>query len=161
MPDNNRISTCLWFNDQAQEAASFYTAIFPNSAILQVIHDSEAGRDIHRREPGSVMLVEFELDGHRYTALNGGPAFRFNQATSLVVNCANQEEIDHYWHRLCDGGDPAAQQCGWLKDKYGISWQVVPARILDLFQADTDPELTARCMAKMMKMKKIRIDDLT
>lgn len=160
MPDNNLISTCLWFNVQAEEAAAFYTSIFPNSAILQVIHYTEAGRDIHRREPGSVMLVEFELDGKRYTALNGGPVFKFNQATSLVVNCTNQDEIDYYWDRLCEGGDPAAQQCGWLKDKYGVSWQVVPARILDLFQAETDPELTATCMAKMMKMKKLIIDEL-
>jgi predicted 3-demethylubiquinone-9 3-methyltransferase (glyoxalase superfamily) len=116
-----KIVPCLWFDDQAEEAAGFYTAIFPNSRIVAVTRYSDVGREIHGREPGSVMTVEFDVDGHSFTALNGGPLFKFSEAISLQVFCDTQAEIDYYWERLSDGGDPKAQQCGWLKDRYGLS----------------------------------------
>src|SRR5262245_39797776 len=109
-----RISPCLWFDDQAEEAARFYTGIFKNSSIVGISRYGEAGREIHGRPPGSVMTVAFELDGQSFTALNGGPTFKFNEAISLVVNCATQQEVDYYWEKLSAGGDPNAQQCGWL-----------------------------------------------
>lgn len=118
---------CLWFDDQGEEAAKFYTAIFPNSKIVAVTHYSEAGQEVHGKKPGSVMTVEFELNGQPFTALNGGPIFKFNEAISFQIHCDTQDEIDHYWERLGAGGDPNAQQCGWLKDRYGVSWQIVPA----------------------------------
>jgi predicted 3-demethylubiquinone-9 3-methyltransferase (glyoxalase superfamily) len=126
MATTQRISPCLWFADQADEAARFYTGIFPNSRITATTRYGAAGREFHGQAPGSVMTVAFELDGQSFTALNGGPVFTFNEAISLQVKCATQEEIDHYWEKLSDGGDPRAQQCGWLKDRYGVSWQVSP-----------------------------------
>src|SRR5688500_13547858 len=120
-----RIVPCLWFDDQAEQAAAFYTGIFPSSKIVKVTRYGKAGHDIHGRPAGSVMTVAFELDGQPFTALNGGPLFTFNEAVSLQIMCDTQEEVDHYWARLSQGGDPAAQACGWLKDKYGVSWQVV------------------------------------
>ena len=154
-----KIAPCLWFDDQGEEAAGFYTAIFPNSRIVAVTRYSDAGREIHGREPGSVMTVEFELDGHPFTALNGGPVFRFNEAISLQVFCDTQAEIDHYWERLSEGGDPKAQQCGWLKDRYGLSWQVVPRGMASMLK---DPESAAakRAMAAVLKMKKLDIAEL-
>jgi predicted 3-demethylubiquinone-9 3-methyltransferase (glyoxalase superfamily) len=125
-PVVQRITPCLWFDDQAQEAAEFYTAIFRNSRIIKIARYGEAGREAHGRPPGSVMTVAFELDGQAFTALNGGPIFKFNEAVSLQINCEAQEEVDHYWNALSKGGDDQAQQCGWLKDKFGLSWQVVP-----------------------------------
>src|ERR1051325_5791455 len=126
MPRIQRIAPCLWFDDQAGEAAKFYTGIFKKSKIVSVTRYSEAGFEIHRRPAGSVMVVAFELEGQPFTALNGGPLFKFNEAVSLQVHCRTQEEIDYYWERLGEGGDPKARQCGWLKDKYGLSWQVAP-----------------------------------
>ena len=121
-----RIVPCLWFDHQAEEAAKFYVSVFKNSKITTVSRYSAAGQEIHGRPPGSVMVVAFELDGQTFTALNGGPDFKFNEAISLQVYCETQQEIDYYWEKLSKGGDPKAQQCGWLKDKYGLSWQVVP-----------------------------------
>jgi predicted 3-demethylubiquinone-9 3-methyltransferase (glyoxalase superfamily) len=121
-----RITPCLWFDDQAEEAVKFYTSVFRNSRVGNVTRYGTAGYDQHKRPPGSVMTVDFELDGQAFTALNGGPVFKFNEAISLQVNCETQEEIDYYWDKLSEGGDEEAQQCGWLKDKYGVSWQVVP-----------------------------------
>ena len=121
-----KIVPCLWFDSQAEEAAKYYTGIFKNSKITNVSHYTEAGREIHGRKAGSVMTVAFELDGQPFTALNGGPDFKFNEAISFQVICETQKEIDHYWDKLSQGGDPKAQQCGWLKDKFGLSWQVVP-----------------------------------
>src|SRR5437667_7553718 len=127
-----RITPCLWFDDKAEEAAKFYTSIFRNSKITATTRYGEAGREIHGRPAGSVMTVAFELDGHGFTALNGGPVFKFNEAISFQVNCDTQQEVDHYWDKLSAGGDEKAQQCGWLKDKYGVSWQIVPKILVEL-----------------------------
>ena len=154
-----RISPCLWFDDQAEEAATFYTGIFPNSRITTITRYSSAGVDIHHRPPGSVMVVAFELDGQSFTALNGGPIFKFNEAISLQVSCETQEEIDRYWEKLGAGGDPKAQQCGWLKDRYGLSWQVVPSSMDAMFK-DENSAGAQRAMEAMLKMKKIDIGAL-
>jgi predicted 3-demethylubiquinone-9 3-methyltransferase (glyoxalase superfamily) len=153
MATTQRISPCLWFADQAEEAARFYAGIFPNSRITAITRYGEAGFEIHHRPAGSVMTVDFELDGQLFTALNGGPLFTFNEAISLQVICATQEEIDHYWEKLSAGGDPKAQQCGWLKDRYGVSWQVVPAGMQEMLQDERSPG-AARAMDAMMGMKK-------
>jgi predicted 3-demethylubiquinone-9 3-methyltransferase (glyoxalase superfamily) len=150
------ITPCLWFDGQAEEAANFYVGIFRNSRITQVTRFSVAGQEIHGREPGSVMTVLFELDGHTFTALNGGPLFKFNEAVSLQVNCDSQEEIDYYWEKLGEGGDPNAKQCGWLKDRYGLSWQVISREMEAIFR-DGDTEGEQRAMAAMLEMKKIDI----
>ena len=154
-----RISPCLWFDNQGEEAAKFYTGIFRNSKIVSVARYGEAGREIHGKPPGTAMTVAFELDGQRFTALNGGPVFKFNEAISFQVNCETQEEVDYYWERLSEGGDKKAQQCGWLKDKYGASWQVVP-RVLIEMMSDPDAEKSGRAMKAMLQMKKIDIGEL-
>ena len=154
-----RISPCLWFDDQAEAAARFYTGIFSNSRIVSVSRYGEAGRDIHGRPPGSVMTVAFELDGQAFTALNGGPLFKFNEAISLQVNCETQEEVDYYWDKLAKGGDEKAQQCGWLKDQYGVSWQVVPT-VLPEMMVDPDVQKSQRVMEALLRMKKLDIDTL-
>ena len=154
-----RITPCLWFDDQAEAAAEFYTGMFKNSRIVKIARYGEAGREVHGRPPGSVMTVAFELDGQAFTALNGGPIFKFNEAISLQINCETQEEVDHYWNKLSKGGDDTAQQCGWLKDKYGLSWQVVPRALVELI-SDPDPQKSGRVMEAMLKMKKIDIDQL-
>ena len=151
-----RITPCLWFDNQGEEAAKFYTGIFKNSRIVNVARYGEAGREVHGRPPGSVMTVAFELDGQRFTALNGGPLFKFNEAISFQVDCETQEEIDYYWDKLSEGGDKKAQQCGWLKDKFGASWQVVP-RVLIEMMSDPDAEKSGRAMNAMLQMKKIDI----
>lgn len=156
MPITRRISPCLWFDDRAEEAARFYTGIFPNSGITLVTRYGDAGQEVHHRPPGSVMVVAFELDGCPFTALNGGPVFTFNEAISLQVNCATQEEIDHYWEKLGEGGDPRAQQCGWLKDRYGVSWQVVPDDMDEMFRDETSAG-AQRAMEAMLRMKKLDI----
>jgi predicted 3-demethylubiquinone-9 3-methyltransferase (glyoxalase superfamily) len=154
-----RITPCLWFDNQGEEAAKFYTGIFKNSRIVNVARYGEAGREVHGRPPGSVMTVAFELDGQRFTALNGGPLFKFNEAISFQVDCETQEEIDYYWDKLSEGGDKKAQQCGWLKDKFGASWQVVP-RVLIEMMSDPDAEKSGRAMNAMLQMKKIDIAGL-
>jgi predicted 3-demethylubiquinone-9 3-methyltransferase (glyoxalase superfamily) len=151
-----RITPCLWFDDQAEAAAEFYTSIFKNSRIVKIARYGEAGREAHGRPPGSVMTVAFELDGQAFTALNGGPIFKFNEALSLQINCETQEEVDYYWSKLSKGGDDKAQQCGWLKDKYGLSWQVVPRVLVEMI-SDSDPQKAGRVMEAMIKMKKIDI----
>src|SRR2546423_1690595 len=135
----NKIIPCLWFDHQAEEAARFYISIFKNSKITAISRYGEAGKEIHGKAPGSVMTVAFDLDGQSFTALNGGPLFKFNEAISLQIECETQQEMDYYWERLNEGGDPNAQQCGWLKDKYGLSWQVVPKILPQLL---TDPDST-------------------
>jgi predicted 3-demethylubiquinone-9 3-methyltransferase (glyoxalase superfamily) len=147
------IAPCLWFDDQGEEAAQFYTTIFPNSKIVAVTRYSEAGQEIHGKQPGSVMTVEFVLNGQTFTALNGGPIFKFNEAVSFQVFCDTQEEIDHYWDKLSEGGDPKAQQCGWLKDKFGVSWQVVPRGMDEMLKVSAS-EPAKRAMAAVMQMKK-------
>jgi predicted 3-demethylubiquinone-9 3-methyltransferase (glyoxalase superfamily) len=151
-----RIAPCLWFDHQAEEAARFYTGIFKSSKIVNISRYGKAGQEIHRRPPGSVMTVAFELDGEPFTALNGGPLFKFNEAISLQVFCADQREVDHYWDQLSAGGDPKAQQCGWLKDRYGVSWQVVPTVLLEMIQ-DKDESKSQRAFQAMMHMKKFDI----
>ena len=159
MAVTHRIVPCLWYADEAEEAANFYIGIFPNSRIVATTRYNNAGREIHGRPAGSVLTVEFELDGQRFTALNGGPMFTFNEALSLQILCETQEEIDHYWEKLGAGGDPNAQVCGWLKDRYGVSWQVVPSRMDEMLQDHTSPR-AERAMSAMLQMKKIVIADL-
>jgi predicted 3-demethylubiquinone-9 3-methyltransferase (glyoxalase superfamily) len=154
-----KITPCLWFDDQAQEAAEFYTAVFRNSKIVTVARYGEAGHDVHGKPAGTVMTVAFELEGQAFTALNGGPMFKFNEAVSFQINCETQEDVDYYWNKLSKGGDARAQQCGWLKDKYGLSWQVVPRVLVELI-SDSDPEKSGRVMEAMLQMKKIDIDGL-
>ena len=148
------ITPCLWFDDQGEEAARFYVSIFPKSRIVRVTRYGEAGREVHGRPAGAVMTVEFELNGQPFVALNGGPQFRFNEAISLQVPCRDQAEIDRYWDALSAGGDPGAQQCGWLKDKYGVSWQVFPEVVYQMF-ADPQSEKSQRAFTAMMGMKKM------
>lgn len=149
-----KITTCLWFDSEAEQAAQFYVSIFNDSRILKVTHHGPEGYEIHGRPEGSVMTVEFELEGRRFTALNGGPVFQFNPAISLVVNCATQEEIDRLWQRL--SAHPEAEQCGWLKDRYGLSWQIVPAE-MDALMNDADPAAAGRVMNALLQMKKLDI----
>jgi len=159
MQNIQRITPFLWFDDQAEDAAEFYTAIFSNSKILSITRYGEAGQELHGRPAGTVMTVAFELGEQAFTALNGGPIFKFNEAISFVINCETQEEVDYYWMKLSDGGDEAAQKCGWLKDKYGISWQVVPNILLKMINS-SDYEKSQRVMEAMLHMKKIDIDEL-
>ncbi len=156
MQIRSKIAPCLWFDSQAEEAAKFYTGIFSNSKIVATSRYGEAGKEVHGREPGSVMTVAFELEGQSFTALNGGPVFQLSPAISFQITCDNQQEVDHYWGRLSDGGDEQAQQCGWLKDRFGVSWQVVPRVLPDLLM-DPDPAKSARAMQAMLKMKKLDI----
>lgn len=159
MPQIHRISPCLWFDHEAEQAAGIYTSVFDNSRIVQVSRFTEAGHEVHGRPAGSVMTVAFELDGQPFTALNGGPLFKFNEAISLQVHCKTQQEVDYFWERLSEGGDENAQQCGWLKDRFGVSWQVVPDALVELI-ADPDPVKSSRVMEAMLKMKKIDIAEI-
>jgi predicted 3-demethylubiquinone-9 3-methyltransferase (glyoxalase superfamily) len=151
-----KITPCLWFDSQAEQAAQLYTAIFPNSKIGRITRYGQVGQEIHGRAPGSVMTVDFELDGQPFTALNGGPIFKFNEAISFQVLCRTQDEIDFYWEQLSAGGDPAAQQCGWLKDRFGVSWQVIPAVLIKMV-SDPDAAKSQRATAAMFQMKKFDI----
>jgi predicted 3-demethylubiquinone-9 3-methyltransferase (glyoxalase superfamily) len=159
MPVKQRIQPCLWFDNQAEEAARFYVGIFKNSRIHLITRYGKAGHEIHGRPKGSVMTVEFELDGQRFTALNGGPHFTFNEAVSFEINCGTQEEIDYYWEKLTPDGDPKAQQCGWLKDKFGLSWQVVPTELTEML-TDGTSEASQRAFEAMLHMKKLDIEEL-
>ena len=154
MPRVQKIAPCLWFDNQAEEAARFYIGIFRNSRITKVSRYGEAGHEIHGKPAGSVLTVAFELDGQPFTALNGGPMFKFNEALSLQIYCDTQEELDYYWEKLGAGGNPNAQQCGWLKDRYGVSWQVVPTVVEDLM-TDPDPVKVDRVMKALLQMKKL------
>ncbi len=150
------ISPCLWFDSQAEEAARFYVSVFKKGKIVTINRYPAVGQEIHRREPGSVMTVDFVLNGLPFTALNGGPIFKFNEAVSLQVLCRTQKEIDYYWDKLGEGGDPNARQCGWLKDKYGLSWQVAPVGMAKMFK-NPKSKSTERAFAAMMQMKKLDI----
>ncbi len=154
-----RITPFLWFDDQAEEAARFYTSVFPDSRIVTLTRYSTEAAEAAGRAEGSAMTVVFRLDGQEFVALNGGPIFKFSEAISLVVNCASQDEVDHYWERLSAGGDERAQQCGWLKDRYGVSWQVVPTVLGELLSGP-DPEKARRVMRALLQMKKIVVADL-
>lgn len=155
---NPQIRSCLWFDTQAEEAAHFYVEVFRNSKIGRILRYSEVGYETHHHAPGSVLTVDFELDGARFTALNGGPDFKFSEAISFEIFCDTQEEIDYYWDKLiAGGGQPSV--CGWLKDKYGVSWQVVPRKMMDML-ADEESDKSKRAMAAMMQMKKLDIAKL-
>ena len=156
MSTTQKISPFLWFANEAEEAARFYVGIFKNSRIKAITRYGTAGFETHHRPAGSVMTVAFELDGQSFTALNGGPAFKFNEAISFVVTCTTQDEIDFFWEKLSAGGDPKAQQCGWLKDRYGLSWQIVPAMMDELFKEEQSPG-AQRAMEAMLRMKKLDI----
>jgi predicted 3-demethylubiquinone-9 3-methyltransferase (glyoxalase superfamily) len=153
-----KISPCLWFNDQAEQAAKFYTGIFKNSKILEISRYTKAGNDVHGRPEASVMTVTFEIDGTRFTALNGGPAFTFTEAISFQIDCKDQQEVDYYWEKLIEGGGKPVQ-CGWLKDKYGLSWQVVPTALKEMLM-DKDTAKASRVMEAMLKMVKLDIEAL-
>ena len=155
MPLKQRIATCLWFDSQAEQAAAYYISIFKNSRIVNVSRYTEAGREIHQRPAGSVMTVTFELDGQSFTALNGGPLFKFNEAVSLQIYVEDQKELDHYWSKLTPGGDPKSHVCGWLKDRYGLSWQVVPRKMVE-WMGDPN-EKSERVMTALLKMGKLDI----
>jgi predicted 3-demethylubiquinone-9 3-methyltransferase (glyoxalase superfamily) len=154
-----KITPCLWFDSQAEEAAKFYTSIFRNSSIGRTSRYGKEGQEIHGRPEGSVMTVEFTIEGEKFTALNAGPAFKFNEAISFQVACDTQEEIDYYWEKLSEGGDEKAQQCGWLKDRYGVSWQVVPALLGDLL-GDQNSEGSQRVMHAVLRMKKLDLGEI-
>jgi predicted 3-demethylubiquinone-9 3-methyltransferase (glyoxalase superfamily) len=150
---------CLWFDNQAEDAAKFYTGIFKDSRVIATARYGKEGFEVHHRPAGSVMTVKFELNGLKFTALNGGPEFKFTEAMSIEVHCETQEEIDYYWEKLTAGGDPKAQACGWLKDKFGVSWQIVPNMMGDLFKGGQSDK-SQRAFAAMMKMKKLDIGAL-
>jgi predicted 3-demethylubiquinone-9 3-methyltransferase (glyoxalase superfamily) len=154
-----KISPCLWFDDQGEEAAKFYTSIFKDSKIGDVTRYGKEGYEIHGREEGTVMTVEFEIEGQKFLALNGGPIFKFNEAISFQAYCETQEEVDYYWEKLSEGGDEKAQQCGWLKDKYGVSWQIVPTILIKMLK-DKDSEKSQRVMKAMLQMHKLDISTL-
>ena len=149
----SKITPCLWFDDQGEEAAEFYTSIFPNSRITDISRYGETGPGT----PGAAMTVAFELDGQKFVALNGGPEFTFSEAVSFQVACDGQDEVDRYWNTLAEGGEEGP--CGWLKDRFGLSWQVFPKRLPELL-ADPDREKSQRVMAAMLKMKKIDVREL-
>ncbi len=151
-----RISPMLWFDGQAEEAVARYTSIFANSRVLATTRYGSEGQEIVGRPAGSGMTLSLVLDGLTFSALTGGPAFKFNEAVSLVVRCKDQEEVDYFWDRLSAGGDPRAQQCGWLKDRFGLSWQVVPDLLNELL-ASPEPEKARKVMAAMLQMKKFDI----
>jgi predicted 3-demethylubiquinone-9 3-methyltransferase (glyoxalase superfamily) len=151
------ITPCLWFDRQAEAAAKFYVGLFKNSRITAISHYPKTGQEIHGRKPGSVMTVAFELDGHTFTALNGGPLFKFTEAISLQVNCDTQKQIDYFWDGLSKGGRKS--QCGWLKDKFGLSWQVVP-RGMEGMMSDPDLEKRERMMAVVMSSSKLVIAEI-
>ena len=148
-----KIVPCLWFDTEAEEAAAFYTTTFENSRVLEVARYGKAGP----RPEGTVMTVSFELDGQAFVALNGGPEFTFNEAVSFQVNCESQDEVDRFWSRLTDGGEEGP--CGWLKDRYGVSWQIIPTRLTELMN-DPDAERSARAMEAMLQMRKIDVGAL-
>lgn len=151
-----RVTPFLWFDTQAEEAVGFYTSVFDNARVLTTIRYSKEGAQASGQAEGSAMTIAFQLDGQDFTALNGGPHFKFNEAISLVINCESQQEVDHYWNHLSAGGPEQAQQCGWLKDRFGVSWQVVPT-VLPQLLSDPDPDKARRAMAAMLQMKKIDI----
>jgi len=152
-----KITPCMWFDNQAEEAANFYTFIFKNSKIVNMTRYGEAGAEVSGRPVGSVMTVAFQLQGQEFLALNGGPQFKFTEAISFIVNCKTQKEIDEFWRKLSEGGEKGP--CGWLKDKYGVSWQIVPTVLGEMLQ-DKDAEKSERVMKAMLEMKKIDIQVL-
>src|SRR6476660_7880985 len=154
-----KIIPCLWFDDKAEEAAKFYASIFKNSKIGDISRYGKEGYEFHGKEDGTVMTVDFEIEGQKYVALNGGPIFKFNEAISFQVFCETQKEVDYYWEKLSEGGNEKAQQCGWLKDKYGVSWQIVPVILIKMLK-DKDSEKSQKVMKAMLQMHKLDISIL-
>lgn len=159
MPVLKKITPCLWFDDQAEAAAKFYTEIFPNSRILAKNFHGESGKEFHQKPVGSVMTVTFELDGQSFVGLNGGPMFKFNEAVSFQILCDDQDEVDYYWERLLQGEGAHPQACGWLKDPFGVSWQVVPTALIEWLH-DTDAEKVRRVSDVLFQMQKLEIEPL-
>lgn len=157
MANVQKIISNLWFDTQAEDAAKFYISIFKNSRIGKISRYGKEGFEIHGMPAGIVMTVEFWIEDQKFIALNGGPVFKFNEAISFIVNCDTQQEIDYYWEKLSEGGDEKAQMCGWLKDKYGLSWQVVPTILQDMM---ADSEKSQRIMKEVLQMKKIDLGKL-
>lgn len=155
-----KISPCLWFDNNAEDAVQFYVSIFRNSKVGNVTRYGKEGYEIHKKKEGTVMTIDFEIEGQKFLALNGGPVFKFNEAISFQIYCDTQEEIDYYWEKLTEGGDKNAQVCGWLKDKFGVSWQVVPLVLIKMLQ-DKDSNKTERVMKTMLQMHKLDINALT
>jgi predicted 3-demethylubiquinone-9 3-methyltransferase (glyoxalase superfamily) len=154
-----KITTNFWFDKQAEEAAKCYTSIFKNSKIGRITRYGREGHEIHGISEGTVMTVAFQLEGQEFVALNGGPQFTFTEAISFIVNCESQEEVDYYWEKLSEGGDEKAQVCGWLKDKFGVSWQIIPTDLTEMVN-DPDPEKSERVIKVMLQMKKMDIKTL-
>jgi predicted 3-demethylubiquinone-9 3-methyltransferase (glyoxalase superfamily) len=157
--NNQKIVPFLWFDSQAEDAAKFYVSIFQNSSIDGVVRYGKEGFEIHHMIEGTVMTIDFNIEGQKFIALNGGPVFKFNEAISFQIYCETQEEVNYYWDKLSEGGDPNAQQCGWLKDKYGVSWQVVPTILIKMIK-DRDINKSQKVMKAMLQMKKIDIQAL-
>ena len=158
--NNQKIVPCLWFDNQAEDAVKFYVSIFKNSSIDGVVRYGKEGFEIHHMKEGTVMTMDFKIEGQRFIALNGGPVFKFNEAISFQVYCETQQKVDYYWEKLSEGGDPNAQQCGWLKDKYGVSWQVIPTILIKMLK-DQDSNKSQKVMKTMLQMKKIDIQSLS
>ena len=159
MATMQKIKSNLWFDKNAEEAVNFYISIFKHSKIINKSYYGKEGFEIHGMPEGTVLTTEFELEGQRFVALNGGPAFRFNEAISFIIECTSEEELDYYWEKLTSGGDKNAQQCGWLKDKFGVSWQVEPEELAKMLN-DPDKEKTERVMKALLEMKKLDIKKL-
>lgn len=154
-----KISPCLWFNNNAEEAVNFYLSIFKDSKIGDITRYDAASAEVSGQPEGSVLTVEFQIEGQYFMALNGGPIFKFTEAVSFVVDCETQEEVDYYWNKLSEGGDEKSQQCGWLKDQFGLSWQIVPKRLNEMLKSK-DVEKAARAMKAMLEMKKIDLQKM-
>ncbi len=157
MVNLQKIVPCLWFDTEAEGAAEFYVSVFENSRILRVLHYTEAGYEIHGKSAGTILTVEFEISGQRFTALNGGPQFKFSEAISLEINCETQQEIDYYWEKLSNGGEKG--NCGWLKDRYGLFWQVTPIILAEMLN-DPDQNKCMRVTNAFLQMKKLDIREL-
>ena len=154
----SKLSYCLWFDGKAEEAANFYVSVFKTGKLGKITRYGKEGFEQHQQPEGKVMVAEFEIEGHKYMALNGGPYFKFNESFSIVVSCQTQEEVDYYWDKLISGGG-SPSQCGWLKDKFGVSWQITPA-ILEKYMSDPDSKKTERVVKAYMPMTKLIIEDL-
>lgn len=154
-----KITPNFWFDMNAEEAVDFYTKIFRNSKVGRTTYYTHAGKEIHGIDAGKVLTIEFQIEGQDFTALNGSPAFQYTEAVSFIINCESQEEVDYYWDKLTEGGDEKAQQCGWLKDRYGVSWQVVPFEVNEML-ADLESEKVERVMTALLQMKKLDLSEL-
>lgn len=159
MQIKQKITPHLWFDNQAESAAIFYTSIFKDSKIEEITYYGKEGFEIHGMPDGTILTVAFQIEGQEFIALNGGPHFKFNEAISFIIHCETQSEVDYYWDRLTEGGDPDAQQCGWLKDKYGVSWQIVPNVVTEMLN-DPDKDKSERVIKSLLGMKKLDIKTL-